>query len=283
MRRHNLRDVANRGAFTLIEILIVVAIVGLLAGITLVAVSGARKFAGSAVARQRVDDVAQCVEMYKQKFGEYPPDASATDAEIKAHIIKRWPNALKSGNIAAMVATARAEMDKGPGTALLFWLAGPEVGGAYDGFSSDDRDPFNTDDDEPKETPLIELTFDSDGTGGGNFNVLGLMYKNSPIIYFRANRGGGYDGKVFDFPSNAEGGGSDVAAPYMKNGTWYNADSFQLIYAGDDGYIGAPLEEDDGGIPLPRDLGTKVSVSELDRDNVTNFSQGATLESEIED
>lgn len=296
MRVARLPQSLKRDGFTLIEILVVIAIIALLAGLSFVGLRAARNFSGNAVTRQRLDDIGQCVEMYKQKYGEYPPDCSASDDEIRRHILKRWPNALKSKNptIVTMVQEARKEMEKGKAsggdTALLFWLAGPEQAGAYDGFYSDDRNPLgiglSADEaiNDPRETPMIELTFDSDGTGGGNYNDRGLMYKDSPIVYFRANSKDGYMGKELFIDVG------NVAAPYMKNGTWYNPDSFQLIYAGEDGQFGT---DPHGGIDHPegegdeieeyepRDLG-RSDVSQKDRDNVTNFTNGATLDSEIE-
>jgi prepilin-type N-terminal cleavage/methylation domain-containing protein len=63
--------------FTLIEILVVIAIIGLLAGIALVAFGGARGFFAGATAKARLTDVGTALEMYKQKYGEYPPDSCA--------------------------------------------------------------------------------------------------------------------------------------------------------------------------------------------------------------
>ena len=113
---------SNKAGFTLVELLIVIAIIGLLAGVTLVALRSAHLFVGASTARQRLDDISQCLEIYKQKYGEYPPDSSASDADIQRHILKRWPKALKGGKVNQMVAIAREQMDKGPGWALLFWL-----------------------------------------------------------------------------------------------------------------------------------------------------------------
>ena len=312
----------SRDAFTMIELLIVIVIIGLVAGISLVALRAARTFTGAAVVRQRLDDIAQCVEIYKQKYGEYPPDCTATsNAEqekkypiIRRHIIKRWPNTLKSAKLDQMINIAVDEMNRGPGCALLFWLAGPEEveitndderrpTGVREGFYADNREPIRVpvivsrsllselreldecDTSEPRDEPIIDLTYDSDGTGGGNYNEMGLMYKNSPIIYFRAEGKDGYFGKE----KHTQGNG--VAAPYMKNGVWYNPDSFQLVYAGEDGDFGLDAyganeadedheqhEED----YVPRDLASGDQISQADRDNITNFSNGATLDSEIE-
>ena len=53
--------------FTLIEILVVIAIIGLLAGIGFTAFGGARAFFGSATAKTRLTDVETALEIYKQK------------------------------------------------------------------------------------------------------------------------------------------------------------------------------------------------------------------------
>lgn len=268
---------SKRAGFTLVELLIVIAIIALLGGVSLVAMRSARLFVGASTARQRLDDLSQALEIYKQKYGEYPPDCCASDAEIQRHILKRWPNALKGGNVPAMVGIAREQMEKGPGWALLFWLAGMDG----EGFLADAKepivDPSTIADDEPRETPLIELTYDSEGTGNGNWNDSGLMFKGNSIIYFRAHPKTGYDGKDFHV-------GGTEAAPYMKNGQWYNPDSFQLIYSGDDGDFGEePFEDSDhNGEYTPRDLGNPTTISPADKDNVTNFTDGATIESAIE-
>lgn len=263
--------------FTLVELLIVIAIIALLAGVTLVALRSARVFVGASTARQRLDDLSQALEIYKQKYGEYPPDCCATDAEIQRHILKRWPNALKGGNVSAMVAIARDQMEKGPGWALLFWLAGMDA----EGFLADAKepivDPATIAPDEPREEPVLELSFDSDGTGNGNYNEDGLMFKGNPIIYFRADAKTGYDGKDFHVDGTE-------AAPYMKNGAWYNPDSFQLIYSGEDGDFGdCPFDGGhDEGAYVAKDLGDPATITPADKDNVTNFTDGATIESVID-
>lgn len=268
---------SNRAGFTLVELLIVIAIVGLLAGLSLVAMRAARSYVGASSARQRLDDISQCLEIYKQKFGEYPPDCTASDADIQRHILKRWPKALKAGNVGDMVAVAREQMEKGPGWALLFWLAGMDG----EGFLADQEepivDPATIGPDEPRETPIIELSYDSDGTGGGNYNDSGLMFKGNPIIYFRSEGKRGYDGKDF----HVDGA---VAAPYMNHGEWCKPDSFQLIYSGEDGDFGTdPFgDHDHHGDYEPRDLSDPDSITQADKDNITNFTDGATIESAVE-
>ena len=293
--RRNVPSSVERGGFTLVEVLVAVAIIALLAGVVLVSLRGARGFAEAALVRNRLDDVSKALEIYKQRYGEYPPDVCASDAQIKRHILKRWPNALKSGRTDDMVAIARQYMDSAPGGTLLFWLAVMDG----EGFFADDRDPISivdsANEDEPRETPLIELTLDTDGKNGGNWNPdLGIMCNNMPVIYFRSE---GKDADYYgmkEYPTAKFGD----AAPYMNNGRWYNPDSFQLIYPGEDGTFGhCPFEDDDEwegdhdhhdhhgedmGIDHARDLKTKNGVELPDHDNITNFTDGATLDSQME-
>lgn len=278
-----------RVGFTLIELLIVIVIIGLLAAASMVALGGARGFFRNTTAKMQLDDVSRGLELYKQKFGEYPPDCCATDSEIRRHILKRWPKALKSGNISAMIAFARGEMTKTPGSAALFWLAGPgddagDSGIVYDGFLSDPTNPFglNSDGtrmayadiaDEPTEAPLIELKYDSEGKDG-NYNENGFIFNGQVMGYFRANQKS-YEGKMFCW------GDTGDCVPYMKNGRWYNNDSYQLILPGEDGmygeFEGHDHEEEEFEI---HDVADSETMALEEWDNITNFTEGATLDSE---
>ena len=299
---------ADRAGFTLIEILAVIGIIGLLAAATLVAVGGSRGFFRAATAKMRLDDVAQALELYKQKFGEYPPDCCATKPEIQHHILKRWPKVLKSRErfgsesmIERMVRYAYdceylpgGRSDETPGSALLFWLAGPpetvpiagsvEMAYEYPGFFADPMNPFGLGDSFDRDTesrvePLIELTYDSEGKSG-NYNENGFVFNGQVMAYFRAQPKKGYALKDFHWPI----GSDNVAAPYMKGGRWYNPDTFQLILPGEDGIFGTePEHAHDAAEEFePNDLNDPDAVTLEDFDNITNFSNGATLESERE-
>ncbi|MBQ9873885.1 MAG: prepilin-type N-terminal cleavage/methylation domain-containing protein [Thermoguttaceae bacterium] len=298
-----------RPGFTLVEILAVIGIIGLLAAATLVALGGTRGFFRSVTAKARLDDVSQALELYKQKYGEYPPDCNATDAEIQRHILKRWPKVLKAGNVKAMVGYARDEMHRAPGSAPLFWLAGrtlvkldesdpssplvfvtaPVAGGGpevpvYEGFYADPVDPFGITapgSEQSRDEPLIDVVYDSEGSGRGNYNENGFCFNGQPMAYFRAGKDGyagkGYCAEAFGIEEGTEGGD---AMPYMKNGRWYNPKTFQLILPGADGQFGLDFEMHQGDEPLVRDLALPDTMSSFDWDNLTNFTEGATLDSE---
>ena len=109
------------------------------------------------------------------------------------------------------------------------------------------------------------------------------------MAYFRADKNG-YDGKGYCAEEfGVDGYGAGDVVPYMKNGRWYNPKTFQLILPGDDGQFG-PCDSADGASHdhgddddlAPRDLSNPDTVTNYDWDNITNFSEGATLDSERE-
>ena len=69
----------RRTGFTLIELLIVMAIIGILAGLVMIAITGANKKAQIGVAKATIDHLRTALEMYKDDVGFYPPGDKAND------------------------------------------------------------------------------------------------------------------------------------------------------------------------------------------------------------
>ncbi len=65
-----------RQAFTLVEILVVIAIIGILMGIAIPAIQRALIKGRETAMRVEVTALSQAVEQYLQKYGDYPPDGS---------------------------------------------------------------------------------------------------------------------------------------------------------------------------------------------------------------
>src|SRR6267142_1870046 len=63
--------------FTLIELIVVIAIIGILAALTLPALKGISNKKKIAVARAELDQMQTFLESYKAKYGSYPPDNSS--------------------------------------------------------------------------------------------------------------------------------------------------------------------------------------------------------------
>lgn len=70
-----------RRAFTLIELLTVIAIIGILAAITLSVSNGVRTRALQSRTKAELAVIAQALEAYKRQYGDYPQTGAKTDAK----------------------------------------------------------------------------------------------------------------------------------------------------------------------------------------------------------
>jgi general secretion pathway protein G len=71
--RRDERRGAGRSAFTLIEVLLVVAILGILAAIVVVSVGGRREEAMIQATRASIANVCAAIDLYEVDTGRYPP------------------------------------------------------------------------------------------------------------------------------------------------------------------------------------------------------------------
>ena len=87
---------ANRpsrsAAFTLVELLVVIVIIAILAGLLLPAINMARNAALRAQTAVEITNLASAVEAYRLKYGDYPPDFSNPEIVVQRHILTAWPN-----------------------------------------------------------------------------------------------------------------------------------------------------------------------------------------------
>lgn len=70
---HRLRGTRRPSGFTLLEMLLVIAILGLLVSIAVPSLLAVRRRAKISVSQQRIDSIAAGVEQYHSEQGDYPP------------------------------------------------------------------------------------------------------------------------------------------------------------------------------------------------------------------
>ncbi|MCA9192229.1 MAG: prepilin-type N-terminal cleavage/methylation domain-containing protein [Planctomycetales bacterium] len=124
----------DRQGFTLIELLIVIAIIGVLVGITIPAVMYGLVAAKKAAIAFEVETLAQSVEKYNSKFGEFPPDGSNA-AQMTRHLRKLFPQIASSEfTLLTSVANCSTGAPTGvmdPPEALVFFLGGFSTDPSY--------------------------------------------------------------------------------------------------------------------------------------------------------
>lgn len=267
-----------RRGFTLIELLIVLALIGILAGLLL---GGVFQVFGGAHVTQVVAEISsldKAIQDFKLRFGVEPPSfvqiyedgpnwgSSVSAKRSRAVVLRIWPDydfaqrdINGDGDNTDVLTFQSTE-------ALLFFLAGNGILNTANpqplGFSVNPTNPFATGG--QRAGPFHEFDtsrlsdLDADGNPEYRDPIPGQLL---PYLYFSSYDGAGYRPfGVDDMPGNAddeilEQGGTDIIASiYMVNdqnwpmtggrpkasaGEYINAKSFQLISPGADFRFGA--------------------------------------------
>ncbi|XZE44936.1 type II secretion system protein [Pirellulaceae bacterium SH467] len=86
---------AKRSGFTLVELLVVISIIGVLVGLLVPAVFAVRRTMNNGMVKFEVQSLADAVEKYRTKYGDYPPDGSDW-RKMETHLRKAFPSILQS-------------------------------------------------------------------------------------------------------------------------------------------------------------------------------------------
>ena len=199
--------------FTLIEILVVISIIGVLAGLVGVLITKARAQQLETSTQQLVQTILPMkIELYRQEMGRYPA-STISGLQKSGGRLKLW----KSVN------TTDGNSNNESVEVLVVQLRHPDFSKRLqdDELGAIDPPTGNVDEDEFTEQPA-----GSDSSAATEL----LDAWGHPIIYiYNAD----YD-KVFTV-MNARGELVEVSALKKPNGTYYNPNKFQIISLGEDG------------------------------------------------
>jgi type II secretory pathway pseudopilin PulG len=242
-----------------VELLVVITIIGMLAGMISVVAIRVRRTAKNAVMKVEVSSLDQALNAFKEKFGTYPPDATANINQFLAVAFPRysggWPPNLPGTD------PSWSSVSLTPSTALTIWLGGA----TGNGFSANPLNPF--DDNPTRIGPFF--TFDMSRVVASAYtyfpnNGLGTSTTtNSPYVYFCAQNGTYSSSSSCTFTTSST---TSTCKPYIDtrlgSGVYANATTFQILCPGQDGTYGSGVSYPYGSdYTLPQQL-----------DDITNFS-----------
>jgi prepilin-type N-terminal cleavage/methylation domain-containing protein len=300
MKRVNLnsRLRSGRSGFTLLELLMVIAIIGILVSLLTAAVLAALGSARTTQVSAEITQLDQAIATFKSQFGIEPPSnllipavGGAWDTKSRASVRAIWPQFDFATN-GGMGNTGAIHLNGAE--CLVFFLGGmPNPTGTLSGFSKNPRTPWtftagNSD------GPYFEFDdarlVDVDGDDAVAFPEYldPLPDQQAPYLYLTGQ------GKHYNLTNNllakddydiyADPVGDPAVNPFTcyRKADWntpQRADGFQIISPGIDGLYGpGGLYTSDSEVP-ERDLDGNSAIDpwelrDSEKDNITNFSNG---------
>jgi len=292
MKKMVIRKVNRRkasGGFTLVELLVVITIITILAGLITVAAFNAVRAARDFSIAQEVVTLQAAVTAYKNEYGDFFPsstEGAAGQAALKRHMRTAFRNHRESDAVLNEIQLDASE-------ALVFFLGG--------NFKyHEHNDPQGNDTTRPKFVFMIDnqeypfsgardssgfngkgraiSLFDFDETrlidydGDGFYSYAPKYTDDAPLVYFNHKQ---YSSASMDFTTGPSNHGA--VKPYKttspKGVTYLQPKGFQIIAAGQDGNFGVFANASDEKL-FPS--GQKFSVE--DNDNISNFSDKGRFE-----
>ncbi|MFH1287636.1 MAG: prepilin-type N-terminal cleavage/methylation domain-containing protein [bacterium] len=118
--------------FTLIELMIVIAILGILAAVAIPNFLNARGKAQDASALSTLEAIKTSMEMYAADNGTYPTGSVATVAGLSTALGDDWPSNVKTdGTTGSIVAPSSGTITNAGGSAYIIWAIGRDSTHCY--------------------------------------------------------------------------------------------------------------------------------------------------------
>ena len=232
----------RRSGFTLVELLAVIMIIALLAGLLTPAVMRARNSARNAAIKAEIDMLHMAIMNYKNEYGSFPPcfsDVTSGTSPAAKHLQRLFPRC--ANGVAEFTAVNAVPIT--PSNAIVSWLGG---------YTSDPSLPLSGAGGRKK---LFD--FDQSRVLNGTYYPAGK--KGSPYIYIPSSQytlsGMPYDAS--DIASNSAGAHymppaplpnpfpadpltlfTNLSLPAPQTQGFANADTFQILCAGADERFG---------------------------------------------
>lgn len=276
-----------RSGFTLLELLIVIAIIAILVSLLTVAIVGARKRVQLAAVSAEITQLDQAIASFKARFGIEPPSSltiptSATgwSPEDRQKVLRVWDqfDFATLGGFPGGYPTAAVHLNGAE--CLVFFLGGVNTGTptapALTGFSKNPRTPWNKDG-ANRDTPFYDGFDASRLADVDNDSALefldSLPGQTAPFLYLssqgksyrKANNPAAWD----DYDVYGMNDAKDLKGCYLQadGKTPERASGYQIISPGSDASYGT------GGIY--KDDGAELTgAREAEADNITNFAGG---------
>jgi prepilin-type N-terminal cleavage/methylation domain-containing protein len=277
---------SNARAFTLVEMLVVIGIIGVLIALLLPAINAARRNALNASIAFEIKTLDQALETYKQQRGEYPPCfgdyvggslvysnmMTRNNSAVERHLQRCYPKFTANKN-----AFYTAAMNVDQAEALPLWLSmiSTEPGNPFDMTATASRHGYY-------EFDARRLA----NADGDLFPSYQAKYSRETDYIYVENRNYAQFMQNNCFARSGDSSTQQRTLPYfsrdaMNNLVPLNPKRFQIICAGQDGEFvtstDSPLLAVSGMNYVPKEFPSGAGYRPADRDNLTNFSEGRTL------